>query len=95
MKSNILGMKDGFTATGIFFLCYLLVTKFNTSFHLVIPKETEIKIPPTGNQMGLLIMSYYFMYDIYRVSHLLFVGLSSFHPFSLSEVDLFPKKFAH
>lgn len=95
MKSNILGLKDGFMATGIFFSCYLLVTKFYTSFHLIIPKERESKIPPTGNQIGLLIMSYYFMYATCRVSHLLFVGLASFHPVSLSEIDLFPKKFAH
>jgi len=31
------------------------------------------------------------MHDTWRVSHLLFGGLASFHPFSLSELDLFPK----
>lgn len=36
-------------------------------------------------------MSYYFMYDTWRVSHLLFVGLASFHPFSLSELMSFQK----
>lgn len=37
-------------------------------------------------------MSHYFMHDTSIVSQLLLVGSTCFHPFSLSEVDLFPKK---
>lgn len=62
---------------------------------MIISKETESYSNPYSKSNRPPDMTYYFMCDTSRVSHLLFVGLASFHPFSLSEIDLFPEKSAH